>query len=160
VVENTGFANLSLYENGAIMDESRMTFIDETVKANEAIIDTLTRQIPELRGVALVFIWEPTIPAAGLPFGIVRGRHKNDPPFILRASEQAVKLQQTLTNEYLNQLVIGNQAMVDLNAEIDSKQTQLAAIDELLKEASSKNKSATADRRSADSAGSAGTSED
>ena len=103
------------------------TFTDKTFEAYTALWEQLAREVPELDGVIIQFVWSPQLHQAKLPHAqhFAKNNASNDPSFLLRAMEQLSRSMQNLNQRFQGTLVAGEAAAVDLNNRILEARGQL-----------------------------------
>jgi hypothetical protein len=107
-------------------DAQQATFTERTFAAYEAMWKQLAKEIPELDGVAVTFVWRPELHQAKLPHAqtFAKNNESNNPSFLLRAMEQMSKTLANLNQRFHGTLVAGEAAAVELNNKIAELRAQ------------------------------------
>jgi hypothetical protein len=117
----------------------RQTFPNEVISRSREFCDRMTNpndpeHIPELQGVALIFIWDDSIPSQDLAFGTVLGRNMSEPLVKLHGLLQATRMTRWFTEQVGMTLAEGDEALSKLNKEIQNRRSELELIEQSIED--------------------------
>lgn len=104
---------------------TRMRFMDEVKLNCHQAAELLVGTVPELHGIIFTFIWDYSINAAAVDFGMIRGRDVTSPRFKLRAAEQVYRQLQWQMQALYEDLKTADRIAQELNKELDGKRREL-----------------------------------
>lgn len=113
---------------------TRMRFQDRIRMECQQLVQHVLPDVPELAGIAFVFIWDPAMRSEGLDFGLILGRDTETPRFKLRSVEQVHRLLQWQMQAIHTDLMRADQMAQQLNRELHAKRQELDALDRQIRE--------------------------